>query len=326
MKRQAYRVSEVFTVPSEEWIPEGAPIQYTRTTDTPDGPVTDVVTVVSAEAITQFLWNHLEWSFLSLHKKYNPARVMFWTQWDYWKRSHAYDIDRMAMAYFKEYDPLSNYDRNDNITVTREYDNMKVTDHISDVQDQKGGYEDIFVTGAENITDTPADFKRIYTNSNEAGQKSKITSDGFENSTATEPSEGTKVADTNSVATYESDNVEEKPVDKTTHEGTTVDRSLEEVYYNHEGYTRTTQARRDTDTISARTDTIKHIGDDTHTTTGGYSDTTTGTTRGNIGVTTSQQMLEAEIEARRNNLCDRLLQWFASECLVLLPEVNEDDY
>lgn len=77
-----------------------------------------------------------------------------------------------------------------------------------------------------------------------------------------------------------------------------------------------------TSTTDTATDTRQESGTSTETTNGSATDETTGTRNlrayGNIGVTTSQEMLKAEIDISRFNLIDEITDIFIAEYIILV--------
>lgn len=241
--------------------------------------------VVDSAALERYILDHWEWSFWGSTAA--DAYSAFLSCWELWKQSHVTDIQRACRAWYTNYDPLENYNRTEK------------------------GHKDI-VTG-DDITYGQAKtthneqghtVRRLYGDDTADGSKLPTTISINDDSVNTVS--GTKPTTTNSATTY--DDATERETGKSESEGTTASRGL-----SVETYTPTEDGA--TDTVQEHTDN-RDIDTDEDTTLHSY---------GNIGVTTSQQMLEQE-EALRlfRPVATRLLEWFSAECLVLLP--NEEDW
>lgn len=309
-RRQIHSLEDIF---SDEgiigWVIEAHTIQYDL-----DGTF---VPVVDFEDLELFIWNHLEWCFFHPPGPYQPETA-FWKIWEIWKDAHKYEIDRIAEAWFAKYNPIGNYDKTETDETKRIYDSLNVERQWGDVDTDYGARTDSINYGEVKKTDKPASYTRSTVSGTRNGMKQDIDADNY-NALST-VSNGNEVKDTTSVSTY---NTAEKQVESTKHEGDTVSTGYERMMYDiSDEYTTEEEERTDTNTKGNQHDKVQR-GNDNETTTGGYTDYHTNSTSGNIGVTTSQQMIEAEWELRRKALASRLLQWFADECLFLTCEEGD---
>jgi hypothetical protein len=251
----------------------------------PDSSISKTYRVIEAAGLERFICDHWEWSYWG--ETSAEAYAAFLARWDLWKQSHNTDIQRACKAWYTEYNPLENYNRTE-------------TGH----KDIVTGDDTTYGTTTLTHNEQGHTVRRLYGDDTADGSKLPTTISINDNSIDTVA--GTKPTTTNSATTY--DDTTERETGKSEIEGTTASRGL-----SVETYTPT--AGGATDTTSEHTDN-RDIDTDEDTTFHAY---------GNIGVTTSQQMLEQE-EALRlfRPVAVRLLEWFASECLVLLP--NHEDW
>lgn len=331
-KRVRYSIGEIFEdFITSEMVPEAQTIQYDF-----DGVY---YTVVGFEDLQMFLMDHFEWEFFAPRAIYGPYRKewAFWEVWKRWKAAHKQEIDRIAEAWFSKYNPIGNYDRKENSTTVREYDNLEVdktwgtiTNSFGQETRTYGDREDSTEYGAFSKLEKPASYTEAIQSGSQNGQKHTVTV--TDNNTITSSiGTGAEVAEETQVATYNSD---KKDVDTVKHKGDTVSTSYKRMMYDsidgdfttsEDEHTDKTTHGGGIDTIDRGPDTVERD-NDKETTSGKYTDTTESSISGNIGVTTSQQMIEAEWELRRKALASRVLKWFADECLFVSPGGELDAY
>lgn len=291
--------------------------------------------VISPSTFIEWMQEHADWSFI---KPYNyvtwqegdtPTPLdWFVTCWLNWKDENWRELEIMMKAWLTEYDPLSNYNRTETWEDTRTHNNLKtehthgtITTQTGQVEYVTGQQTDSDVIGAHNRTYNDPTYTRITANDTQQGEKmaNNPTTGGAMPASTT----GDVVKTDTDVSTFESDL---KDVQTVTQTGDTLTR-----YYEHYESTVTgvesIGQHTDTHDFGSRTDTTTHNGPDTtsqepdsDTTTGGWTDSRTGTASGNIGVTTSQQMLADELALRMKSLADRLLTKFYRDKTFLFVE------
>lgn len=241
--------------------------------------------VVNAPGLERFILDHWEWSYWG--ETSADAYAAFLLRWDRWKQSHTHDILLACQAWYTEYNPLENYNRTE-----KGHKDIVTGDDIT------------YGTSTLTRNEQGHTVRRLY--GDDTADGSKLPTSISINDNSIDTVAGTKPTTTNSATTY--DDTTERETGKTESEGTTASRGLSVETYTPtaEGATETTSEHTDNRDIDTDEDTTFHA-------------------YGNIGVTTSQQMLEQE-EALRlfRPVAVRLLEWFASECLVLLP--NSEDW
>ena len=193
-------------------------------------------------------------------------------------------LSRVYAALTAEYNPIENYNREEdteNSHTGRDEElvfNGKYTETMN-----KGEQNDQDIFGAKNVTNTQG------AQSNSVNFGEIINTNGAQNNSST-----------NQVAAFNSDNYEDK--DKTLDNiGEKIDKVSED-------------ARTDSHKSGARVDTVEHSAkDDTITTSYGSSNKIISKVHGNIGVTTNQDMILAELKLRKSNFFDYLISLIMKE-------------
>lgn len=204
-----------------------------------------------------------------------------------WSDKWYHTIARWFSAISKDYDPLENYNRTEEQTRTPDLE----TKRTADLEDKRTA--DLTDERTPDLTDerTPdLTYERtpdlLDTN---AGTVTEETQRSAYDSSSYEPDEKRITTPENTIATTGTDTNTETGTETTTHTGT------------------------DTTTHTG-TDTMTHTGTDTTTETG--TETTEIHAFGNIGVTTSQHMLEAEIKVAEWSLYDSIARLFLQEYVI----------
>ena len=252
---------------------------------TDTGEIVTTYNVINATGLENFIVDHWDWSFWG--ETAAEAYAAFLARWDMWKLSHNHDIQKACQAWYTNYNPLENYNRTE-------------TGH----KDIVTGDDITYGTATTTRNEQGHTVRRLYGDDTADGSKLPASISINDDNITTQT--GTKPSTTTSATTY--DDATERETGKSESEGTTASRGLSvETYTPTEGGA--------TDTVTEHTDN-RDIDTDEDTTLHTY---------GNIGVTTTQQMLDQE-EALRlfRPVATRLLEWFSAECLVLMP--NEEDW
>ena len=121
---------------------------------------------------------------------------------------------------------------------------------------------------------------------------------------------------TNKVAAFNSTNFEdsEKEISQIGEKIDTVSEHIDTENRGRREDSVTENARTDTHSEGARTDTVEHSAkDDTISKTYGSKNTTASHIHGNIGVTTNQEMIKAELELRKINFFDYVVSLIVKE-------------
>ena len=209
-------------------------------------------------------------------------------------------LSRVYAALTAEYNPIENYNREEdteNAHTGRDEELVFNGSYTETMNKGEQNDEDSF--GAKNVTNTQG----AQNNSSNFGEI--INTNGEQNNSST-----------NQVAAFNSDNYTDnektlesigEKIDKiSAHSdsqqiGARTDRVSEE-------------ARKDSHKSGARVDKVEHSGkDDTITTSYGSSNKITSKVHGNIGVTTNQDMIIAELELRKTNFFDYLISLIMKE-------------
>lgn len=220
-----------------------------------------------------------------------------------WSDKWYHTISRWFAAISKDYDPLINYDRTEEQLRTPDLETKRTADledkRTADLEDKRT--PDLETKRTPDLTDerTPdLTYERtpdlLDTN---AGTVTEETQRSAYDSSSYEPDEKRTTTPENTIATTGTDTNTETGTETTTHTGTDT----------------TTETGTDTTTHTG-TDTMKHTGTDTTTETG--TEKTEIRAFGNIGVTTSQQMLEAEIKVAEWSLYDSIARLFLQEYVI----------
>ena len=209
-------------------------------------------------------------------------------------------LSRVYAALTAEYNPIENYNREEdteNYHTGRDEElvfNGKYTETMN-----KGEQNDQDIFGAKNVTNTQG------AQSNSVNFGEIINTNGAQNNSST-----------NQVAAFNSDNYEDK--DKTLDNiGEKIDKVSSHSDLHEIGKRTDTvseDARTDSHKSGARVDTVEHSAkDDTITTSYGSSNKIISKVHGNIGVTTNQDMILAELKLRKSNFFDYLISLIMKE-------------
>lgn len=202
-----------------------------------------------------------------------------------WFYKNKWTINKWAAALALEYDPITNYDRTEESTDT-DAGTVKNTGTQSDSATTSN-------TGTQTVKNTGT-------------QTDKNTG----TSTNTETQNLTQNVD-NKVSAYDSDTMRDDTKSSTTNTGTDTNQRTDDL-----------TSQRTDDLTSQRTDALTSSGSNTRTDDLTETTNMTHTHRlrsyGNIGVTTSQQMLQSEFEVARFNILDAIADLFVSEFCILI--------
>ena len=265
--------------------------------------------------------------------------------WGMFNSSHAEYVDRMFEALSAEYKPLENYsmieEGTDDRTISRTTGGTRSTQG-SNTLEKTGTVSTEGTTSGTNTRtdDLTSETKNTGTISTEATTTAKTadTTTRTTKNTGTQTSAGTD-GTTNSVAAYDSEAYAARDKQDKTTSGTRTDDLTETTTnggeMNSDGTSASTQTNDTTDTTTnTGTQSTEQSGTSSSTLTNNTTDTTTtnstetssgtesgtdGTKHrlsraGNIGVTTSQQMLTSELFLRaRNQLAYYVIELFVSQ-------------
>lgn len=214
-----------------------------------------------------------------------------------WFSRNFLNFDRIMEALTAEYNPIENYDRNEQSTKTPNLTDKSTLSGKDSLQlsgkdsTQASGDDVTKHTGTDSLERTHTNFKETVAYKGTDTRETQVSA--FDSSTY-QPSEQVTDSRTN--------REDEKTTsgsykDSTTHGHT-------ETYTNGRK-DETTYGRKD-ETTYGKVDTVTHTG------TEGYS----SRIHGNIGVTTSQQMIESELELRRFDIYTDIAARFEHEFIV----------
>lgn len=215
-------------------------------------PKKESITLLVWDSMTwrRFLQSYYDWSYTWVDVNDNDYYKAFIEIVEDFKRNHLDGLKRVLTAFYTDYAPLENYDKNVDETVKNEFGHQ-ISNNTKGTEQTTGNTHGGGTTTNNLTTDTK-------------------------------------------VSTYDA-NV--KDVSYVTNGGTITINSSADVTNN---------------TTTTGSDSEIHSGEDKMTRE--YHE------HGNIGVTTAQQMLQAEYDLRmKQNFEDDLLSRFAFECLVLIP-------
>lgn len=281
-----------------------------------DDPNRDVIMTISRwELISEMLELYGEWSFVynstsSPSSVYNYTSPLFPRQvylklWGDYVKYNKDNWERIATAYSAKYDPISNYDRHENLnyedtltkkgSITHSNDNYQYSTNKGAITNSYGKIADVTVEIEEPSR----------------GTDGTITTGTGSTATITASTDVAGVTTTNKSTTYDSDSPVE--TNSTTTEG------VQQTVPNTVGYAKTltddkTSYSADYEEKTAHKDTGSRI-------------------YGNIGVTTSASMVREIDEVYRVNFLHKIVDEFAHRYLVYLPvdedlenaEMNEND-
>lgn len=202
-----------------------------------------------------------------------------------WSRKHFRTFDKWIKALNIEYAPLENYDRFESWD-----DTGSETSNLA-----KQGTTTDNATGTINNTGTEYDNEHLQGSNNITGSSSNSTEGNTENK----------------VSAFDSSSYQpESSVDtENTSSSTTTENST-----NSNDRTLTHNKTDDTTTNNTSHGTSSDTEDYTKGTTGKH----TGRIHGNIGVTTSQQMLQSELDIARFNIVQKITDLFLQEFCLLI--------
>ena len=262
----------------------------------------------------------------------------------YWSLKWQRTFKKWIAALDIDYDPLYNYDRTEEETRTPDLTDKRTpdlthertadltTERTADLTDERTAdlttertpdleskrTADLTDERTADLTDeeTPNTTKTLNGSRTEEKELSAYDSSSYqpaEKLTVTDNAHTEALTGTNTTTHTGTDTTTHTGTDTTTHTGT--DTTTET------GKDTTTETGTDTTTHTG-TDTTTETGTDTTTETGTDTTTHTGTEKwnrrayGNIGVTTSQQMLEAELTISEWNLIDHMSDIFIREFCI----------
>ena len=257
---------------------------YTDVVD--EVPVSVTVPVITSDMVIDTIIHHKDWSFYHAEIKESvtdtPELDRFIAVFREWLAEHQSDNDRICKAWLAEYNPIHNYDRNEDSTDSVAYDGrISETETGERTETSKG-----------TITRSYGAVVDTYTNA--------------QRKTTTKQRQGVQM----SVSTYDDT---AKQVESTIPTN------------QDEGDVTTTDSTTDTINHGNRTDSETQSLPDKTTIKGGHTNSHGAHEYGNIGVTTTQQMIAAEYDLRIRALALRLLDNFCREKLFLLGEDEEND-
>lgn len=260
---------------------------YVYTTDD-EVPVTVTVPVITSDMVIDTIVHHKDWSFYHASidddvASDTPELDRFIEIFREWLAEHQSDNDRICKAWLAEYNPIHNYDRNEDSTDSVAYDGR--------ISETETGEQTETVKG--KITHTYGEAEDQYINA--------------EHKTTTKQRQGVEM----SVSTYDS-------ADKNVEKSEPTNQQL--------GDETVTDAATDKIKRLERTDTDEQVTPDKSTITGGHTNSHGAHEYGNIGITTTQQMITAEYELRIRALALRLLDNFCKEKLFILGDDENDCY
>ena len=230
-----------------------------------------------------------------------------------WGRKHYRTFQKWIDALSIEYAPLENYDRNESWWdhSKTDNDNTRTLDHQDkrtlDTQDKR-------TLDTESKLTLDTENKRTLDTQD---KETRDTSDEnvFDKTTTTE----------NEVSAFDSSSYQ--PSEKTTvdEDGTVTVNGTGTDTFNHTGTDTLNNSGTET-TDNTGTDTLDHSGTDTVDYSGTIKDENDvtvqsshgGRTHGNIGVTTSQQMLQAELDISRWNIIQQITDLFVTEFCIMV--------
>ena len=207
-----------------------------------------------------------------------------------------YTIDKLYATLDLEYDPIENYDRHENWTDTRTPD-LSRTAHDEGYTEYQGGETTTFA-GGDTLTYN--------------GGESTTKSGGHTEARNPHDIERQVSAD-NTGAYYPS----EKTIEDEDSTTTTYNSEADTQLYNNRSDVRTYNDRSDTKAYNDRADV--HGSDRSETETGTDETEHAGRIHGNIGVTTSQQMIKSEREdVAYYNFIDDVARLYGEKLCILI--------
>lgn len=262
------------------------------------------------DLINNILLTHGEFETLYADADYMKLYTTVWGK--KWYRT----IDKWVKVLNKSYEPLENYDRREEITESG------VETHTGTSQLDRGGYDEKTQT-FNNLTDTydgtvsekPNDWITTTTPDTTDTVETETVSEKVKTTTETQVSafDSSDYSNQNKVTVDVSPqtNGAGNVTSTTSHEGSdTVEQSGQ--YDTDTDYTNTKSGSiTDRMDLASNEVTTNNLVDD-------MSHSRSAKIHGNIGVTTSQQMLQAELDVQRFNLINEITNLYATELLVLV--------
>ena len=234
---------------------------------------------------------------------------------------------KMMNAMYAEYDPISNYNRHEETTDTLTYSGSETDTKAGSEEMAKTGSEELAYTGSESTTKTGTE--STTKTGTESTSKTGTETTAKSGSEINEPAGSTTTTVQNNANGYNS-STSVPTSDSTTTESFSIDRSdtlrfderEDTLSFDERADTLSFDERADTLSFDERADTLSFDQRKDTTSFNNRKDTLTFNQRtdthsftdradtreiesdiyGNIGVTTSQQMIQSEIELRRNDL------------------------
>lgn len=200
---------------------------------------------------------------------------------DYWSRKHYRTFDKWIKALQLEYDPISNYDRIEETTTTHDGSFNKNGSNSNNTEGSQTGDN----TRTNDLTRT-----------DDLTQTNNLT--GTDNTTTT-----------GQITGYNSATFENK------------DKQVIDNDSTNTGTIKNTGSVKDSGTVkdeSSNSYSNSETGSNSENGTDTYSDNIKSRIKGNIGVTTSQQMLQSELDIARFNIYEQIADLFCNEFCIMV--------
>lgn len=285
---------------------ESDPIPYPDPTD----PQTYTWTISDTELRHWLAMKAFDWSFMEILEPgvITTDEALFKKVWERWLAEHEWEIYRSFQAIAAWYIPTSNYDRQEDGSVTESYTGYKETVKVdesasTDYSGNPGGY-----------TETHT-FSSSFTHSQNETIKSGPMNSGGTAIDGNNPGKGT------TEQMIAADDGDTKTVSKNLAKGADItlrnagENTLSQSDSGSNSTTRT--GKIITDRKTGTNGNTKEI-------TGTKTDTTTSHISGNIGVTTNQEMITQELKLRMVGFTDWVLKQFVHDCLFYLPKAGDE--
>ncbi len=237
--------------------------------------------------------------------------------WDRFIANHEHELSSMLSALYSKYNPLENYNKHGNVV-----DKHTGSDSVSGSSgNTKTLNTSNSVSGTVNVTDTfDTDNKTTYG----SGSSSTI---GTHTDTHTTPS----VTTTHSEGSYDSNTLKSVSSDSTNQV------QVSDVYgaqtngitnTGHDTFEQNGTVEHETTNNTTTTDTGTITDNSTNSESTTYNSTNTiiDTTHGNIGVMTSQSMINEELALRKYSFIDYLMAYFVGTMCYYVDDVDWGDF
>lgn len=274
----------------------------------------------STEQVRDALERYATFSFFHMENENASAGEAFMRIWNNWLSIKLRDLNYLMKAYYKEYNPADNYDMREESADGIKRGNSSTTHTGTDSSSSKT----VGVSG-ERVGEIEANESFGGYEETQRTNRNGLSSvgDGVRSDTVTT----TRTGNPDTTTIYH--DISNPPPQK--HD----DLEFSEdalTYYGKSGAKSTIDYTKDT------TDTTTHENALSMDAAGGNKDTSSRydetnthymTRKGNIGVTTTQQMIESEFALRTRNILDEFIKGFAVDNLVYISYDNdsyEDDY